>query len=110
MKPLTLLSQPKLALTARNTLFCVIKSEEQQKKLKTAASHFGLKQTMYIIKCQIHLERQSLLKRKKEGGESQKEKPMSRAARPEIRKKIKKNNTGERANCRRKLIQLFFKY
>jgi hypothetical protein len=49
-KPLTFLSQPKLTLTARNTLFALKKNIGAAKNLKTGrVSYLGLEQTIYGI-------------------------------------------------------------
>ncbi len=57
-KQLTLLSQRKIALTTRNTLFFVIKSLEHITNFKNGpVLYLGLKLTIHVIKSQIHLVR-----------------------------------------------------
>jgi hypothetical protein len=49
--PLTILGQRKLALTGRNTSFCVIKSLKHLKNLKTGrVPYLGLELTMHVLK------------------------------------------------------------
>ncbi len=61
-KQLTLLSQHKLAVTARNTLFAIYsKTLELLKNLKNVpVLYLGLKLTTHVIQSRIHLVRQSL--------------------------------------------------
>ncbi len=60
-KQLTLLSQCKLALTVRNSLFCYEIIEATKNFLtKCPVRYLGLKLTIHAIKSQIHLVRQSL--------------------------------------------------
>ncbi len=58
---LTLLSQPQLALAAKNTLLRYNIIGAPKKNLKTGCvPYLGLELTMHVIKRKIHLVRQSL--------------------------------------------------